>query len=524
MNPWLNLPKNRHTGLPMTPRRWQTEALPAIGTALREGHSPVVVAGTGSGKAVMLSALVRAMHRRFPAALMVVSAPTVALVEQLREDLGDFIGPANVGAYYTGAKDVQTPVIVTCNPSIPALVDALSIVGRSPLMWVADEAHKTAPDRIDAAIRAAAPKHLVGFTATPYRSTETESLRLFSTVCFRYTMEDATRDGVLVPYDVVWPRESGGEMPVDDACIAMLKRTEGPAVVGASTVDDAETYAARLTAEGIPAEAISAETPRARRIDVLRRLRDGELRAVVHVALLIEGVDLPWLRVLCLRRPLTSPVALVQQIGRVLRAFPGKTRATILDPHGLLRSGTLGRADAIGELEAAAEAEVNGKPAEPRKPGAATTPEERWAVLVSDAEQAARNLLLTLAASGVIRPTVSGAGWRSEPATARQVASLDKMHRAWTRYLPEHAADVVRALLAAGEVQPLDRGTVSDLLSILAAVAEQAPPGDWQARRGWTGPPWPDDIEWPTLPEGVADELRRARDRARRRKAKENAA
>lgn len=523
MNPWADLPRNRHTGLPMTPRRWQTEALPAIGTALREGHSPVVVAGTGSGKAVMLSALVRAMHRRFPAALMVVSAPTVALVEQLREDLGDFIGARNVGAYYTGAKDLETPVIVTCNPSIPALVDALSIVGRSPMLWVADEAHKTAVERIEAAIAQAAPKYLVGFTATPYRSTEAESLRLFSTVCYRYTMADATRDGVLVPYDVVWPREADGEMPVDDACIAMLRRTEGPAVVGASTIEDAIAFAARLTAEGIPAEAISAATPKAQRRDALDRLRRGDLRAVVHVALLIEGVDLPWLRVLCLRRPLTSPVALVQQIGRVLRAFPGKTRATVLDPHGLLRNRSLTRPDAIGDLESAAEREVNGT-TEPRKPGEASKPEERWAVLVSDAEQAARNLLLTLAASGVIRPTVSGAGWRSEPATARQVASLDRMHRAWTRHLPEHAQEVIRALWALHEVQPLDRGTVSDLLSILAAVAEQAPPGDWQMRRGWGGPTWPDDIDWPRLPEGVADELRRARDRARRQAKKESAA
>lgn len=524
MTPWENLPPNRHTGLPMLPRAWQVAALPAIGSALRSGKRPVVVACTGAGKASLMVEVVRLFS---PSGLVVVSAPTIALVEQLREDLCDRLGASSVGAWYTGAKQADRAVVVVCNASIPSLVEALALGGRSVRVWICDEAHKAAPDRIDAAIRAAAPRYLLGCTATPFRSVDTESLRLFDSVAYRYTMVDATRDGVLVPYEVVQVPPSWGEMLVDDACIRLIRdhAPSGPGVVGASTVEDGVAYAERLSGEGIPAVCIHAGTPKAERTAALRALRAGGFRCVVHVALLIEGVDLPWLEWLCLRRPLTSPVALIQQLGRVLRTYPGKTRAVILDPHALLM-GPLGRPDSIGDIEEAAANEAQGTP---REAGEAGPPEQRWAVCVSEAQQWALRLLRALAASGALEVRVAGSSWRHAPATHSQVTSMDRMARAWARYLPAPVAEGVSALRAAHAVAPLDRGTVSDLLSVLRAVADQAPrdedgaPLGWEARKGWAGPSWPDGQEWPELREGVCGEILKQKRAADRKKKKEAA-
>jgi hypothetical protein len=57
--------------------------------------------------------------------------------------------------------------------------------------------------------------------------------------------------------------------------------------------------------------------------------------------MLQEGVDLPWLRWLCLRRPAASRVRFAQEVGRVLRAAPGKAEAVIFDPHDLFASHAL---------------------------------------------------------------------------------------------------------------------------------------------------------------------------------------
>jgi hypothetical protein len=512
LTPWDSLPPNRHTGAPMAPRAWQLAALDAARDALRSGARPLVVAGTGSGKAVWLVELARMLAARCaPEERVVVSAPTIALVEQLREDLRR--RPVDAGAYYTAAKEVSSPVIVVCNPSAPAMVRDLAERGLRVRAWIADEAHKTRSEGMDAAIREAAPRWLVGCTATPYRSVDTESLRLFDSVAFRYTMEDATRDGVLVPYVTRSPITAWGELLVDEATIRLIEEhTTGPGVVGASSVPDALDFAARLCARGIPAEAIHAGTPPEERAALIEDLRTGALRCLVHVALLIEGVDLPWLTWLALRRPLTSPVALVQQIGRVLRAFPGKTGAVVLDPHGLLWNRNLGKPDSIGDLEGAAVAALE----RPTSGAAiAASREERWAVAVSESQHYARDVLLALAASGVVAPRVAAAAWRELPASPAQLSSYDRMWRAWGRYLPGPVREGMGALRDVHAALRLDRGTVSDALSILRAVAEQAPDGDWQSRSGWGGPTWP-DVEWPVLPAGVADEARKGRARAER--------
>jgi hypothetical protein len=513
------MPPNRHTGLAMTPRRWQAEALPAVGAALRAGGRPVVVACTGAGKANLAAELCRLLSSVAGSSAVVVSAPTKSLVKQLRHDVAGRIGEANVGAWYTGEKRADRAVVIVCNASIPTLVEALAVAGRGVHAWIADECHRTASERVDDAIRAADPKYLMGFTATPFRSVDTESLRLFDSVAYRYTMEQAIREGVLVPYDVVHVPASWGEVLIDDACVRMIREQapEGPGVVGASSIPDAEAFAERLAAEGIPAAVTHSQMAAEAQADVLRRLKAGTIRCVVHVAMLIEGVDLPWLTWLCLRRPLTSPVATIQQIGRVLRTYPGKSRAVILDPHALLM-GPLGRPDSIGELEAAAEAEAQG---EPREAGVAGTPEQRWAVCVSEGQQWALRVLRALAASGALEVRVSGSAWRHAPATSSQVASLERMGRAWSRYLPEEVAAGIGALRAAHVLDPLDRGTVSDLLSVLSAVASQAPEGGWEERAGWSGPTWPEGMEWPELREGVAAELLRQKRAADRRKRKE---
>lgn len=519
MTPWENMPPNKHTGLAMTPRRWQAEALPTVRDALRAGKRPVVVASTGSGKAVLLTELARLLAgRNTPNEVIVISAPTVALVEQLRADLGARIGTSNVGAYYTSRKDTAQPVIVTCNPSAGALVTSLAINGRRVRAWIADECHRTQSDGVKDAIRGSEPRWLCGFTATPFRSVETESLELFDAIAYRYGLVDATKEGVLVPYTVRWPTSTMDGATIDDAVVAMIRALPadaGAGVVGAMTIPDAKAFADRLTAEGIPAAPISSETPRAERALILGRLQRGELRALVHVALLIEGVDLPWLRWLCLRRPITSPVALIQQLGRVLRSYPGKTGAVVLDPHGLLEGSVVpGRPDAIGEaLEAAAEREAQGKPRDPN--AVPQTPIERYAVAVAESTQWARSVLLQMHLSGAIEARASGAGWRSEDATPAQLTSLDRMAKAWSRYLPDDVAAGVAALRAASHVQGLPRGAVSDILSILHAVARQAPEGGWEARKGWTGPTWPAGLVFPAAPE-TGGELLKAERRHKR--------
>jgi hypothetical protein len=103
------------------------------------------------------------------------------------------------------------------------------------------------------------------------------------------------------------------------------------ALVFCVTVRHARFVAEQLTDSGIPALAVTGETPRSEQLRAPHRLARGEVCALVTVDLYNEGVDIPEVDTLILLRPTQSPVLFQQQIGRGLRLVQGKESCLILD-------------------------------------------------------------------------------------------------------------------------------------------------------------------------------------------------
>jgi DNA repair protein RadD len=89
----------------------------------------------------------------------------------------------------------------------------------------------------------------------------------------------------------------------------------------ATDVETATDIAAQFNAAGVPAEVVSANTPDADRIAVLRRFKKRELLQLVNVDLFGEGFDLPAIEVVSMARPTQSYSLYAQQFGRALRPF-----------------------------------------------------------------------------------------------------------------------------------------------------------------------------------------------------------
>lgn len=69
----------------------------------------------------------------------------------------------------------------------------------------------------------------------------------------------------------------------------------------------------------------------------IQRFRKGELKLICNVGILDKGFDVPEASCLIMARPIRSSLMLhIQQIGRVLRPFGGKTHAIVLDHAGNL--------------------------------------------------------------------------------------------------------------------------------------------------------------------------------------------
>jgi superfamily II DNA or RNA helicase len=111
----------------------------------------------------------------------------------------------------------------------------------------------------------------------------------------------------------------------------------------------------------LSAHSYVSETPRPERKVLLRRFGAGDdLRALVAMRCLDEGVDIPDARTGYLLASSSNPRQFIQRRGRLLRLAPGKDRAVILDylavpPAGTSINFNVERALLVRELERANE-------------------------------------------------------------------------------------------------------------------------------------------------------------------------
>ncbi|MBU1675187.1 DEAD/DEAH box helicase family protein [bacterium] len=451
------------SGAPWTPRKWQAAALTPVLDTLETGKRAIVSAVMGSGKSILITEVV---HQHLGRDVIVVTTPTQALVDQLAGTLSQRIGTEHVGRYFTHAKEADRPVVVACNASAPAVAEALAAQGRRVGLWIADEVHRTETVQMLHAARALQPVAQLGFTATPFRSQDHERLRMWDEVAFRYSLADALHDEVLVPWTVI-PWDGEGADDLDSVCLELIRlHASGPGMVNAADIGDAEAFAELLRGYGIDADTVHSRRSADDNAAAIAALEAGDLACIVHVNMLAEGVDLPWLRWLCLRRPVSARVRFIQEVGRVLRASPGKDRAVLMDPHDLFGAFGWDLAEALGEWE-----EVHG---EPRGPQEERSPSTMRSPTATDEWTAyCRRLLLPLQAAGwAASQSIASCVWRRELPTDKQMRYLQvcRSWRPWTWLPGDHAQQVANLLSHPGH---LTRGAVSDLITVSKVVSQR---------------------------------------------------
>jgi superfamily II DNA or RNA helicase len=202
--------------------------------------------------------------------------------------------------------------------------------------------------KVYAALKAANPglKHL-GVTATPIRGDGDGLARVYQKDSARITIADLVRAGFLVQ-----PRWLGISTGISIKGIAssstgdfvqsqLAKAFDTPggraivlaayqqyaagrrAIAFTASVAGAHDLAASFTGVGIPAAAVSGETPKDVRRELLARFRRGEIQVMCNCQVLTEGFDAPGTACILMCRPTRSDSAYVQAMGRGLRPALG---------------------------------------------------------------------------------------------------------------------------------------------------------------------------------------------------------
>jgi superfamily II DNA or RNA helicase/HKD family nuclease len=347
------------------PKPFQREMLLDLERERLHGRSRnLVVAATGTGKTVVAALDYRETCQRLghrPRLLFV--AHRAQILRQALRTYREVLRDHSFGELLSGG--LQPEQHDHLFSTIDSLTTRRLVEQFGPDFWhtvVIDECHRLAANRFRQLATTIRPAQLLGLTATPERADGVSIQEFFTprpdrSPAVELRLWDALDMQLLAPFeyyacddetdfsDVPWDRP--GEAAAIDARVtgnaARLRMVvnewtrlagdpkQGRALVFCVSVRHAHFVAEQLTAAGLPALAITGETPRTDQVRAPHRLARGEVCALVTVDLYNEGVDIPEVDTLILLRPTQSPVLFQQQIGRGLRLVPGKESCLVLD-------------------------------------------------------------------------------------------------------------------------------------------------------------------------------------------------
>src|SRR5262245_5922518 len=366
-----------------TPRPYQAAVVEKAVPLIRAGKRTLIVAPTGSGKTEIAKMVISALGAKFPMAMChtdVLFAQTLRRVPTVR---------------------VYTPQSLIA----PGAAGDKRRAGlaRHDLCWV-DEAHHhllswRAP--LDALHAQGTP--IFGVTATPKRADGTPLGDVWDEMVVAAQYSELVDEGFLCRCKVIRSdisRNGQKKQKVRPDGVALYlehgrvqpddHRYHGgdvwrPGIHFELTIEQCEAAVERYRAAGVRAELVCCDTSAEERQVIFEKYPNHELDMLCSPPALAEGFDSPRAEVCVLRRMCDHLGDYLQRVGRVLRPFPGKTEALLIDccnasqKHGLPTDNRVYSLDGDG-IAAVPPPEEEKEPIE-RAPVGVTDIQSGWKVV-----------------------------------------------------------------------------------------------------------------------------------------------
>jgi superfamily II DNA or RNA helicase len=344
-------------------RKLLPHQLAALSAWEKNGRRGVLDMATGTGKTFTALSAARAMLDRSDIKSLVILAPYIAIAEQWRDEAERIFGAEPIVCHSQTDWRGTLPMMLALaqyDPK-PILIIALNDTAASddfrnalnslpkPRLLIADEVHNITVDDAGRLLWDGYDFRLA-LSATPRRyldSIGTERIeRYFGGIVFQYTLHEAIRDGILVPYDyfpiICEPLTITRYPELSDVNASKLEQFEQtymstPAAVAGFTLvycqpqqlPHARSFLGTSLQQAI--HTFTALEDMAARRTILHDFGEGRLKVLVAIRCLDEGVDVPPTRSAFLLGSSENPKQFVQRRGRVLRQYPGKESAAIYD-------------------------------------------------------------------------------------------------------------------------------------------------------------------------------------------------
>lgn len=375
-------------------RDYQEAVVNDVRLAYRDGFkAPLVVLPTGGGKTTIFAYVTTGASQKGRCIFLI--AHRAELVKQIAITLARFgtkhqiIAPGPIvrqtkveqfKAFGRSLVDNSSRVYVC---SVQTLVRRMDTITDVPDIIVIDEAHHLTETSQWGQVCAAYPDaKLLPVTATPCRLDRKGLGKDFGgfadTIVIGPTMRWLIDNGYLSEYRLLAPPNAldltGVRTRMGDFAKEQLEAAvDRPSITGNAvehylrlatgkravafcvSVQHAEHVAQEFAAAGVPSEFLDGSLDPAERDRRIKAFEAGEILVLTSCDVVSEGFDLPAIEVAILLRPTKSLSLYLQQVGRALRVFPGKTEAIILDHVAAIRSHGLPDEDREWSLEGKAD-------------------------------------------------------------------------------------------------------------------------------------------------------------------------
>lgn len=363
-------------------RDYQQEMLDRLNGAWRKYRGVMVQMPTGTGKTHLMAAVIR---ENMAHGVLVV-AHRIELIGQISQTLDSFGVPHGVIGRMTADMDrvmrehqVVAASIQTLSRRLGRTVAEPGAVAGSPDCRDAD-AGAFCPDLVivDEAHHAIAKTYRVlwgrwpgarflGLTATPCRLNGTGFTDLFDTLLESRPIREFIDEGWLSDFEYVsvtpdnWivdriaglrKRSADGDYQAKEMATVMdtpesvahlyrsyMQYARGKkGIVYAISSEHARHISDYYTSKGVKCCWIEARTPAEERQRMVDEYLGGRMDVIVNVDIFSEGFDCPEVEFIQLVRPTLSLSKYLQQVGRGMRAVPGKDYVVILDQVGMYQT------------------------------------------------------------------------------------------------------------------------------------------------------------------------------------------
>ena len=335
---------------PPEPSSVQKRALVALAETREKGfRRGLVVLATGLGK-TWLSAF---DANQVGARRILFVAHREEILTQAAQTFQRIRPHSRIGLYMGERRDAEVDVLCA---SVQTLGRRAHLERFSPQHFdyiVIDEFHHAAAPTYRRLLSHFAPHFLMGLTATPDRTDQSDILSLCDdNLVHTCNLFEGVGEGLLVPFhyfgifdevdyrEVPWrngrfdPEQLSNKLATlaraRHALKEWLQRRQRCTLAFCVSIAHAEFMAKQFSQAGFEAAAVYAGSTLGR-TDALGRLRDGRLAVIFCVDLFNEGLDLPGIDTIMMLRPTESKILFLQQLGRGLRLNDGKDKLVVLD-------------------------------------------------------------------------------------------------------------------------------------------------------------------------------------------------